>query len=218
MNSLSVILLLAAISSSINRPSEKVIAPDETNQAGIPLAKHNPVWVDRHNGRRYALPTSIGEKPVSFYLKNPAVSPLAKALYTSRFRPTDNDSTTQLLALATTKNQEIRPFYRWCLDFTIAISDGALGEYPGEPALAYATTYPQEFFSYMDKDKSGKRYERWRAIIAYSGPGSYNEANSAAKKKIIDRMAKNCPSCSDKIKHRISSFASDVTRTQAGHR
>ncbi|GAA4029956.1 hypothetical protein GCM10022409_12760 [Hymenobacter glaciei] len=170
------------------------------------------MWIDKHNGRRYPLPSSIGGKPVSFYLKNPKVSLLAKALYTAHFRPTDNDSTTQLLALVTTNSQEIRPFYRWCLDFTIAISDGALGEYPGKPALAYATKFPQEFFAYMDKDNTGGRYKSWVEIIAYSGLGSYNETMAATRQTLVDKMAENCTPCSDKTSRRIRGFANDVTR------
>jgi hypothetical protein len=171
-------------------------------------------WRDRRTGRRYPLPSQIGGRPVAFYLTDPRVSPLAKALYTGRFRPSDSDSTTRLLALVTTKQADIRPFYRWCLDFTIRLSDGALGEYPGEPALRYASKFPQEFFAYMDKDTTGERYKSWVVIIAYSGLGSYDEATTATRKRITDEMKKNCHSCTDRMSKRISVFAKDVTRIQ----
>jgi len=169
------------------------------------------VWVDKLNGNRYPLPDSIGEKPVSFYLNHPKVAPIAKALYRGEYRPTDNDSTTQLLSYVTTDESIIRPFYRWCLDFTIAISDGALGEYPGVPALQYATKFPQEFFAYMDKDKSGERYKQWTAIIAYSGLDNYEQPASKIQDKIATKMLHNCTGCNDSTRKRINKFAKDIT-------
>jgi hypothetical protein len=133
------------------------------------------IWIDRFTQNRYPLPDSINGKPASFYLNNKSVAPIAKALYENKFRPSDNDSTTELLSLVTTDDSIFRPFYRWCLDLTISISDGALAEYPGEPALKYATKFPQEFFVYMDKDKSEQRYKQWTEIIAYSGLDNYEE-------------------------------------------
>ena len=174
------------------------------------------VWRDRGNGRRYALPGAIGGRPASFYLNNPRVSPLAKALYTARFRPTDNDSTTQLLALVTTNDQTIRPFYRWCLDFTITVSDGALGEYPGAPALAYATKFPQEFFAYMDKDASGQRYKKWVVIIAYSGL-NYNQTGLKNQQIIINGMTKHCVACGTAITKKITAFSKDVVASANGN-
>jgi len=60
----------------------------------------------------------------------------------------------------TTDDSKVRSFYRWCLNFTIVISDGALAEYPGVPVLQYATKFPQEFFAYMGRDKNGQRYKQ----------------------------------------------------------
>jgi len=193
-------------------PTKAAAPPSKT---AVPAKGANAVWVDKQNGRRYPLPASIGGKPVSFYLNNPKVSPLAKALYTARFRPTDTDSTTRLLALVTTNEQAIRPFYRWCLDFTIAISDGALGEYPGKPALAYATKFPQEFFAYMDKDVSGQRYTRWVEIIAYSGLDSYNEPIAESSNAIAAAMSRQCQPCSAATSRRIRVFASDIAKEAA---
>ena len=89
-----------------------------------------------------------------------------------------------------------------------------MGEYPGDPALAYATKFPQEFFAYMDKDNSGERYKKWVEIIAYSGMGDYNGTRSATKKIIIGKMKKSRPTCNDKTSQRISVFANDITQFQ----
>ena len=170
------------------------------------------IWTDRLNNNKYPLPDTIGGRPVSFYLENQKVASIAKALYKGQFRPEDNDTTTQLLSLVVTDDSIIRPFYRWCLDFTISISDGALGEYPGTPALKYATKFPQEFFAYMDKDTSGQRYKEWTEIIAYSGLSNYDETNSEIERKIIQDLLTNCKSCNANLKTRISKFAKDVLK------
>ena len=175
-------------------------------------------WRDRRNGRIYPLPLAIGGRPVSFYLTNPNVSPLAKALYTARFRPSDNDSTARLLSLATTSDPVIRPFYRWCLDFTITLSDGALGEYTGEPALAYASRFPQEFFAYIDKDTSGQRYKSWVNAISYSGlPTSVGATPAAIRKAMASRLSKNCRQCNPLMTSRINALAADVARAASGN-
>jgi hypothetical protein len=181
-----------------------ILADDTTNR------ESKAVWIDRLNGQKYSLPDSINRKPVSFYINNPKVASIAKALYKGQFRPTDNDSTTQLLSYVTTEDSTIRPFYRWCLDFTIVISDGALGEYPGSPALKYATKFPKEFFDYMDKDIFGKRYKQWVEIIAYSGLSDYTKKASDIEKEVINKMYANCPYCNGNTKNRITTFAKDI--------
>ncbi|HEX8429419.1 hypothetical protein [Hymenobacter sp.] len=199
-----------ATSPPISATSAKKVAANADPLADYMATYKGPVWRDRFNGEQYPLPDSIGGKPASFYLRNPKVSPLAKALYTSRFRPNDSDSTTQLLALATTDNSQIRPFYRWCLDFTISISDGALGEYPGEPALTYAIKFPQEFFAYMDKDSTGERYGRWVESIAYSGLRNYKATALAPQRTIASAMTRQCLACPAQTVGRINTFAKDV--------
>ncbi|MBO0360271.1 hypothetical protein J0X19_20090 [Hymenobacter sp. BT186] len=206
------------ITSSPPSPPPPVTTPAEKRGRPVPpdtAAYTGPVWRDKLNGNIYPLPDSIGGKSVSFYLANPQISPLAKALYTGRFRPTDTDSTTRLLDLVTTNDQALRPFYRWCLDFTIIISDGALGEYPGEPALTYATKFPQEFFAYMDKDKTGERYKRWVEIIAYSGLSNYEELAVNTQKILANSMTKQCHLCASETKTRIHIFAKDVATSYA---
>jgi len=169
-------------------------------------------WLDKLNGAKYSLPDTIGNRPVSFYLDNPKVAIIAKDFYKGQFRPTDNDSTTLLLSYTTTTDSTLRPFYRWCLDFTISISDGALGEYPGVPALAYATKFPKEFFDYMEKDTSGQRYKKWTEIIAYSGLDNYNKKESEIESDIIVKMQNHCYFCGGETKSRIVTFAQDITK------
>lgn len=167
-------------------------------------------WADRFGIIRHPETDTIGNKPAKFYLKNQRVAQIAKDFYMGRFNPKDNDSTTYLLSLAT-KNNLYRPFYRWCLDQTIIIADGALGEYPGKPALEYAMRYPNEFFAYMDKDKSRKRYKRWVEIISYSGLLNYNTENPITLKKILIRQLNvNCNNCSMADKRKINKLAYDV--------
>ena len=169
------------------------------------------IWVDRLTNAKYPLPDTIAGRPVSFYLGNPKVASIAKSLYSGQFRPEDNDTTTQLLALVVTDDSIIRPFYRWCLDFTIQISDGALGEYPGEPALKYAIKFPKEFFAYMDKDPTGERYNEWTGIIAYSGLNDYTQKATEIQKEITSKMISNCKGCNRELNQRIITFAKDIT-------
>lgn len=162
------------------------------------------------SGYAYTLPDSIDGMPISFYLDNPNVAEIAKQLYLNKFIPTDNDSTTILLSLVMTNDNRLRPFYRWCLDFVIQISDGALGEYSGKPAFNYAIKYPQEFFSYMEKDSTGLRYKWWTEMIAYSGIDSITTNDNKLKTFIISSMTKNCTNCEPNTKKRIDKFAQDI--------
>ncbi|MGZ8570334.1 MAG: hypothetical protein ACXWW0_13170 [Bacteroidia bacterium] len=168
-------------------------------------------WIDRYNVFLNPTKDSIGVKTAIFYLNHPKVNQIAKDFYYGKFKPTDNDSTTKLLALVITCNEELRPFYRWCLDRTIFISDGALGEYPGEPALQYALKYPQQFFLYMDLDKTGKRYKMWSEIIAYSGLNGYdNVPLTQIEQNLITEMTQNCNDSNQNLQERIKRFANDL--------
>jgi hypothetical protein len=164
------------------------------------------------SGYAYTLPDTINNRPISFYLDNPNVADIAKQLYLNKFRPTDNDSTTILLSLVSSQDSVLRPFYRWCLDFVIQISDGALGEYPGQPAFNYATTYPNEFFAYMDNDTTGLRYKKWTEIIAYSGLNVTSLNDFEQEKFIITSMTKNCINCNSATKKRINKFSADIVK------
>jgi hypothetical protein len=154
---------------------------------------------------------SIWGKPVSYYITNDQCSPLAINFYKGSFRPMDNDSTAQLLFLAAADNDELRPFYRWCLNKTILIQDGALAEYTGVPARKYAEKFPAEFFEYMDYDTTGSKYSDWKNSITYSG--FYDEDNYKKPEQIRNRMTRkmlgNCYNCKGQLKQRIRKFTED---------
>jgi hypothetical protein len=181
------------------------------------VKKHSSnFWITQFDIHRNPETDVIGNKPAQYYLKHPKVARLAKNFYYGRFRPTDNDSTAQLLNLVTTANSEIRPFYRWCLNETINMADGALAEYPGGPAFNYVARYPTEFFTYMDSDKSGQRFKNWKQMISYSGLPLYHASNAKLEQAILTRLMSNCSACSLSTKQRIHKMAKDlVSLTQS---
>ncbi len=212
------ILITYVLSLSCNTKSRKVTPPVDslktkianTNQDTEILNKN--LGVDRLTGNEYHKPDSFGGRPASFYLHNPKVAPIAKAFYLCKYRPIDDDSTTLLLSLVTNDDNDIRPFYRWCIDLTIQISDGALAEYPGEPALKYAIKFPKEFIEYMDNDTTLRRYGCWTEIINYSGLPDYDKDSTYNCNYIIHKMTSNCKNCSAKILKEIRTFAIEVTK------
>ncbi len=154
---------------------------------------------------------SIWFKPVNYYLNDKNCSGLARDFYYGELRPSDNGMTEELLKLSTTKNNKLRPFYRWCLNMTIIIQDGALGEYTGVPARKYAEKFPREFFEYMDSDTSKERYNEWVGSIEYSGfyeNDDYKKPQEI-KNRMIKAMKANCDNCDVEINTRIEKFAED---------
>jgi hypothetical protein len=154
---------------------------------------------------------TVWHKLVSYYISDKECSGLAKDFYYGELRPSDNGVTEELLELVTTDNAKLRPFYRWCLDKTIQIQDGALGEYTGVPARQYAEKFPKEFFEYMDYDTTGDIYLDWVSSILYSG--FYKQDDYKKPQDIRQRMArtmkKNCNNCTEQIKKRIDKFVMD---------
>lgn len=152
---------------------------------------------------------SIWGKPVSYYLNDEKCNPIAFEFYYGYFQPSDDGATAVLLDLSDTDNKKLRPFYRWCLDKTIQVSDGALGELIGVPARQYAEKFPDEFFEFMDKEKD--RYEDWVSAIQYSGffdlPDYEN--NEKQRKNLVTRMTKNLKVRNQTNIERIKKFAND---------
>ncbi|WP_435522378.1 hypothetical protein [Chryseobacterium indoltheticum] len=113
--------------------------------------------------------------------------------------------------MVTTDNDSLRPFYRWILNKTILIQDGALGDYTGLPARKYAEKYPKEFFEYMDFDKSGKKYSNWTNAIMYSGFYDSDDYKNAEKiqENLVQKMIINCKNCDAGMNKRITKFAKD---------
>ena len=151
---------------------------------------------------------SINKRPVRFYIENKDCNKTAIDFYYGKYRPTDEDKTADLLALATSDNKDLRSFYKWILNKTIAISDGALAEYIVVPARKYAEKFPDEFFNYMDLDKTTERYDNWVEAIGYSGfydSDDYKKPVSI-RKQLIALMIKNS---NVNLKNRITKFAMD---------
>ena len=178
---------------------DTIVLHDQNNwQEGFGLT-HNPEL------------DSIWFKPVKFYIDNEECSPTAIDFYFGKFRPGDNRATEALLDLATTANQSLRPFYRWCLNKTIFIQDGALAEHTGIPARRYAEKYPKEFFQYMDVDTSLQKYNDWIAAIGYSGfyENEDQQSSVTVRQNLISSMIQNCKGCSVNLEDRIRKFAFD---------
>jgi hypothetical protein len=151
---------------------------------------------------------SIEGKPVKFYIENKNCDSLAIAFYYGKYRPTDDNLISNLLDLSLTNDKNLRPFYRWILDKTIEISDGALAEYPGVPARKYAEKFPEELFNFLDSDTTKTRYSNWTDIISYSG---FYETDDYKKPKLIRKKmeAEMIKNSSTKSQKRISKFTLD---------
>ena len=154
---------------------------------------------------------SIWFKPVQYYLSDDNCSGLAYDFYMGTLRPGDDGTTDELLKLACSDNEKLRPFYRWCLNKTILVQDGALGEHTGIPARRYAEKFPNEFFEYMDIDSTGSKYLDWVNAISYSGYYEHDsfEKKNEVRQRMISTMKKNCKDCSSEMLRRIETFAKD---------
>jgi len=194
----------------------------KTSNAKIPKAdtviKHDTIYINNELNWQEGFDLthdmdidSISGKPVKFYIDNPACSPVAIDFYRGQFRPTDNNTTEALLRLVTTADNNLRPFYRWCLDKTIQVQDGALAEYTGIPAREYAERFPAEFFAYMDTDTTKGKYKDWTEAISYSG--FYDEDDDRKpidiRHRLTKKMKQHCKSCNAHIDERIERFAAD---------
>jgi hypothetical protein len=154
---------------------------------------------------------SIWGKPVAYYLDDEACNSIAFEFYYGYIRPSDNGATDELLKLACTDNKKLRPFYRWCLNKTLIVSDGALAEHVGVPARNYAEKFPDEFFEYLDIENDNSKYDMWTDAIQYSGFFDYPEYSDI--KKLVDehykRMSGNLKNKSPKNLKRVRKFAND---------
>lgn len=154
---------------------------------------------------------TIWYKPVSYYIFDKKCSGLARDFYYGELRPSDNGMTEELLKLASTDNNKLRPFYRWCLNKTIQIQDGALAEYTGVPARQYAEKFPVEFFEYMDYDTTGSKYLDWVGAICYSGFYEKDDYKNPKdiRRRMVQAMKANCPNYSKRLNKRIVKLAKD---------
>lgn len=154
---------------------------------------------------------SIWEKPVRYYIENKNCSQTAIDFYFGKHRPADDQKTEKLLGLVTTEDSELRPFYRWILNKTILIQDGALAEETGIPARQYAEKFPNEFFEYMDMEKSNEKYVNWYNAIQYSGFYDTDDFENpkSIREELEKTMRKNCTNCNKPTLERIKKFALD---------
>jgi hypothetical protein len=154
---------------------------------------------------------SIWGKPVSYYLDDNDCNAIAFDFYYGYIRPSDNGTTVELLKLASTDNDKLRPFYRWCLNKTLEVSDGALGELVGVPARQYVEKFPDEFFEYMDREKGNWNYKMWTEAIQYSGFFDYPDYddNKKIKSELYLRMSTNLKNKSERNLQRVKQFAND---------
>lgn len=182
------------------------------------IIKHDTIYLNNQNNWQQGFGLtheseidSVWGKPVKFYIDNPKCSPTAVDFYLGEFRPTDNNTTAAFLKLVTTDDNNLRPFYRWCLNKTIQIQDGALAEYTGLPARQYAEKFPKEFFQYMGSDTSLYKYKDWVGAISYSGfyDNEDYKNSTAIRQKMAAKMKQNCKHCDIEFQKRIDSLVKD---------
>ena len=216
MKTLLFIFLTLYLSSCSDRQGEKPFVA--TKPLTDTFIKHDTVYLNNQYNWQEGFglthdpeEDSIWFKPVKFYIDNPKCSPIAIDFYLGELRPTDNHTTEALLKLATTDDSNLRPFYRWCLNKTIQIQDGALAEYTGIPARLYAEKYPTEFFEYMDIDTTLEKYKDWVSSISYSGYYENEDYKKAAsiRKRMTSIMKQNCKNCDIELQNRIDKLAKD---------
>jgi hypothetical protein len=198
------------------RQSDKNIHAKKVS--GDTVLKHDTVYINNENNSREGFGLthdpevdSIWGKPVKFYIDNPDCSPIAIDFFQGEFRPTDNNTTAAFLSLVTTNDHNLPPFYRWCLNKTIIIEDGALAEFTGVPARQYAEKFPKEFFEYMDSDTTKQKYGDWVSSISYSGfydIDDYKKSNDI-RSRMTKKMKQNCTNCNEQMSKRIDKLAMD---------
>ena len=216
MKSTFCILIILLLSKCTERRIKPSLERNGNPQDSV--VKYDTVYINNQNNWQEGFrlthdPTidSVWGKPVKYYIDNPKCSPIAIDFYQGDFRPSDNRTTAALLGLVTTDDKKLRPFYRWCLNKTIQIQDGALGEYTGEPARRYAEKFPKEFFEYMDYDTTGEKYSDWVTSILYSGyyPTDDYIKPDAIRKRMTIIMKRNCKNCNESMVKRFEKFALD---------
>ena len=168
-------------------------------------------WIDGFTLTRDPDVDTIFHKPASYYLDDPACAEIASDFYYGILQPSDNGATAELLRYTCSDNNKLRPFYRWCLNITIIIQDGALAEYTGIPARQYAEKFPKEFFEYMDADTTKEKYINWTGAISYSGFYDIDDYKkpAAIRERMTRKMKQNCKDCNTAVMARIDKLAMD---------
>jgi hypothetical protein len=162
---------------------------------------------------------SIDGKPVEFYLTHPRMIAVGKAFYEGRFRPLDDDSTFALLDSASTRDSILRPFYVYCFDMILKMSDGALSEGMWGYAMNYVWKYPREFIELADRKEIS--YTDWADRISFDAAWEYRstvkDIDSMSEDDVRTMTAaiskdikKNCKGCSSYILNRIDILSAYV--------
>lgn len=213
--SILVAVLISIIACNSHSSKEKTVLQPVTLKVHdtIYLPRDNYDWQEGFGITHDPDTDSIWNKPVSYYINDKDCSGLAYDFYYGRLRPSDDGTTTELLKLAITDNPKLRPFYRWCLNKTLIVSDGALGELTGVPARQYAEKFPDEFFEYLDSTDDGSKYIMWTESIAYSGFYDYTkyDNNKINRKMLEEKMSGHLKNKSAKNILRVKKFAVDCT-------
>jgi len=78
-------------------------------------------------------------------------------------------------------------------------------------ARKYAEKFPNEFFEYMDIDKSGEKYLYWYNSILYSGFYLHDDFDKPeiVRENFAKTMKSNCKNCNETMNKRINKFALD---------
>ncbi|WP_448932595.1 hypothetical protein [Flavobacterium sp.] len=176
--------------------------PETAPHKTIAVAKQSIEWQARFNLTHDIDLDSVDGKAVRFYVKNKNCHHLATDFYYGKSRPMDDERTDSLLSLAVSNDNDLRPFYRWILNNTILIADGALAEHTGIPARKYAEKFPKEFFEYMETDKTNEKYGFWTEAIQYSGfydEDDYRDPKSIRKQLIATMLKNSNPGLTDRI-------------------
>lgn len=203
----------------VNKQEENNLATNDSEKRDTVII-HDTIFIPNDNARNWQEgfglthnpdKDSIWFKPASYYLSDKECSGLARDFYYGELCPSDNGMTDELLKLATTDNIKLRPFYRWCLNKTIALQDGALGEHIGIPARKYAEKFPKEFFEYIDIDTDHGKYNDWLGSIEYSGFYDIDDYKNpkAIELRMLKTMKANCKNCDSTIIKRIEKFAKE---------
>jgi hypothetical protein len=211
---LTLSFLLACQNKTDNKSVEKNLSMNDT------IILHDTIYINTDRNAEWQSgfglshdpkKDSIWGKPVSYYIEDKECNPISFEFYYGYIQPSDNGTTTELLKLACTDNVKLRPFYRWCLNKTLIVSDGALGELVGVPARKYAEKFPDEFFEYLNIEKDNKKYEMWTEAIQYSGFFDYPDFDDNDKlvNEHYKRMSKNLKDKSEMNLKRVRKFAKD---------
>ncbi|TRZ43144.1 hypothetical protein [Robertkochia solimangrovi] len=146
---------------------------------------------------------SINNKPINFYLNNPAIDKYSKLFYQGKFAVSDDELTFAFLDSVLTTNQETKDFYLYVFNCVLRITDGALSEYIGQDCKAYLEKYPCDFIKLKNNKLYSDNYEKWIDFAAYEFYFDENPIEKTNEKfKMINHIVKkNCVQQSSELEN-----------------